>query len=130
VNGQFDDEKHLVTHQEETISQLYPRVDVLYGSIGMPAQFQAHRLVGVIVVRFDRRVWFPCLDDVVQRLSLGLKLTHHVVDAASYTSFRRNPRRAVQSINQTYANRECPVVGTAPCCAKTNSEKGYTPPEP
>jgi hypothetical protein len=51
VNGQFDDEKHLVTHQEETISQLYPRVDVLYGSIGMPAQFQAHRLVGVIVVR-------------------------------------------------------------------------------
>jgi hypothetical protein len=120
-------------HTNETSSQLYPSVDALYDSIGMPAQFEALRLVGVIVMRLDRRWCHPGFDDVVKRQGLLLELTSHVVDAASYTSLRRNPRRG-QSINQTYANKECRVcvhaacvVGTGPCCDKTNSQKGYTP---
>jgi hypothetical protein len=68
----------------------------------VPAQFEAHRLVGVIVLRLDRRARFHAsLDDVVERQCLDLELTNHVVEAASYTSLRLNPRLAVQLINQT-----------------------------
>jgi hypothetical protein len=102
-------------HTNETSSQLYPSVDALYDSIGMPAQFEAPRLVGVIVMRLDHRWCHPGLDDVVKRQGLLLELTNHVVDAASCTSLRRNPRRVGQSITQSYANKECRVCACGVC---------------